>query len=263
MGNVQSMAVKGLTVSPIGFGAFKIGRNHGIKYPQGYELPDQAGVDRLLNGVLDLGVSYIDTAPAYGLSEERIGRSISHRREEYVLSTKVGERFEDGRSTYDFTKAGVRASVERSLKRLRTDVLDLVFIHSNGNDVGILRETDAAPALVAMRDEGKIRSVGLSGYTAAGFGEALRWADAIMVEYHLEERSLEAVIGAAAKRGVAVMVKKGLASGKLDVETGIRFVLANTGVTSLVIGGLNLEHLRQNLEVAQSVRGASAGRDGA
>ncbi len=127
----------GLMTSPLGFGAFKIGRNQKVKYPQGYDLPDESAVARLLNGVLDLGILLIDTAPAYGFSEERIGAAVAHRRREFLLSTKVGETFENGISTYDFSGPAIRASVERSLRRLRTDVLDLVFLHSPGDDLGI------------------------------------------------------------------------------------------------------------------------------
>ena len=122
----------GLPVSRIGFGAFKIGRNQKIKYPNAYDLPTDRDVASLLNGVLDLGINYIDTAPAYGCSEERIGQAIAHRRAEFVLSTKVGELFADGVSSYEYSGAAVRDSIRRSLLRLRTDVLDIVFIHSNG-----------------------------------------------------------------------------------------------------------------------------------
>src|SRR5205814_1026963 len=111
-------------------GSFKIGRNQKIKYAQGYDLPDDAAAGRLLNGVLDLGINLIDTAPAYGIAEERIGRFISHRRREFRLCTKVGETFANGESNYDFSAAAVTASVERSLSLLQTDVLDLVLIHS-------------------------------------------------------------------------------------------------------------------------------------
>src|SRR5690554_164313 len=126
----RPLGTTGMMVSPIGFGAFKIGRNQGIKYAQSYELPDDREVEQLLNGVLDLGINYIDTAPAYGISEQRIGQAIGHRRTEYVLSTKVGETFTNGQSTFDYSSDAVRASIERSCKRLRTDVLDIVFIHS-------------------------------------------------------------------------------------------------------------------------------------
>src|SRR5690606_17319139 len=141
------------------------------------------------NGVLDLGVNLIDTAPAYGLSEERIGRAIGHRRHEFVLSTKVGETFENGNSTYDFSATAVRQSVERSLRRLRTDVLDLVFLHSDGRDLAVLHETDAVPTLLDLRRRGLVKAVGLSGKTVEGARAALAWANLLMVEYHLDDRS--------------------------------------------------------------------------
>ena len=240
-------------VSPVGFGAFKIGRNVGIKYPQAYELPSEQQVERLLSAVLDLGINYIDTAPAYGLSEERIGRAISHRRREYVLSTKVGETFADGRSTHDFSSKAVQESVTRSLKRLRTDVLDLVFIHSGGEDLAILEETDAVPTLTRLRDAGLIRAIGLSGKTIDGARAALGWADVIMVEYHLRDRAHAEIIAEAQRRDVGVVVKKGLASGHLDPAEAIGFVLGTPGVGSLVIGGLNIEHLQENVRLAEEL----------
>ena len=242
-------------LSPIGFGAFKIGRNQGVKYPSVYDLPDMRTVEKLLNGLLDMGINYIDTAPAYGVSEERIGLSIAHRRREYLISTKVGEIFEDGVSTYDFSTAAVRKSVQRSLKRLRTDVLDCVFIHSDGDDVRILEQTDVAPTLLALRDEGCIREIGLSGYTAAGFRAALSFCGAIMVTYHQEDRSLEPLLTEAADRGVAVVVKKGLGSGRLKADEAIPFVFGSPAVTSLLIGTLDLKHMRENWRIAQRMRG--------
>ena len=79
---------------------------------------------------------------------------------------------------------------------------------------------------------------------------ALEWADALMVEYHLNDRTHEAVIAEAAARGIGVVVKKGLASGTLAAEASIAFVLANPGVTSLVVGALSLDHFRANVAVA-------------
>jgi len=84
----------GFAISPIGFGAFKIGRNQKTKYSAAYDLPSDEQVAELLDGLLALGINYIDTAPAYGTSEERIGRAIAGRRAEFVLATKVGETFE-------------------------------------------------------------------------------------------------------------------------------------------------------------------------
>src|SRR5437867_7075023 len=112
---LRALGKTGLDVSPISFGAFKIGRNQKIKYAQSYPLPSEDETAKLLNGVLDLGINLIDTAPAYGISEERIGKHISPRRREFVLSTKVGERFEEGKSTHDFSSKAITRSVERSL----------------------------------------------------------------------------------------------------------------------------------------------------
>lgn len=237
-------------LTPIGFGSFKIGRNEGIKYPAGYELPTDDEVAALLNGVLDLGCNLIDTAPAYGISEERIGRAIAHRRSEFVLSTKVGETFEHGKSTYDYSESAVRASIDRSRQRLKSDFLDLVFIHSNGEDHRILTETAVVPVLQELKSRGVIGSIGLSGKTVAGAQLAMSWADALMVEYNLKDQSHAELITAAAAAKIAVLVKKGLGSGSFPADESIRFVLGHPGVTSLVIGGLSLNHFRNNWHVA-------------
>lgn len=255
---LRPVAQTGLQVPPLGFGAFKIGRNQGIKYPTAFDLPTEAEAARVLNGVLDLGCSLIDTAPAYGLSEERIGRCLSHRRSEFVLSTKVGETFAEGQSTFDFSAAGVRSSLERSRDRLRSSVLDLVFIHSSGDDRSILESTEVVGVLQEYRARGIIRAIGFSGKTVAGAELALAWADALMVEYHPLDISHQAVIAAAAERGIAVFVKKGLGSGHIPPGTAIPFVLTPPGVTSLIVGSLNLEHFRENWELACRCREQTA-----
>lgn len=243
-----------LDVSPIGFGAFKIGRNEKIKYPTAYDLPDDEQVDRLLNAVLDMGINFIDTAPAYGLSEKRIGDCIGQRRHQFVLSTKVGETFEAGQSTYCYEPDHVRMSIERSLRRLDTDVIDIVFIHSRGDDLELQQKTDIVPTLQDMRRRGLVRAIGLSGKTVAGAQAALQWADVLMVEYHINDRSHEDVITAATARGVGVVCKKGLQSGHLAPGPAIEFVLTNPGVASMVIGGLSVDHLRDNIRTAQRVQ---------
>jgi aryl-alcohol dehydrogenase-like predicted oxidoreductase len=237
-------------VSPIGFGAFKIGRNQKVKYSQAYDLPGEDEAARLLGAVVDMGINYIDTAPAYGLSEARVGRFAAQHRAEVFVSTKVGEVFENGESTYDFSEAGVRRSIANSLERLQADALDLVFVHSAGNDVEVLESTAVVPTLCELKDSGAIRAIGFSGKTVAGAQMALSWADALMVEYHLDDRSHESVIAEAASRDIGVVVKKGLASGRLPAEEAIAFVLANPHVTSLIVGGLNADHMRANLGAA-------------
>jgi aryl-alcohol dehydrogenase-like predicted oxidoreductase len=249
----------GLRLSAIGYGGFKIGRNQGIKYPRGYDLPDARTVGILLNSLVDLGVTYIDTAPAYGSSEERIGATLHHRRHELVISTKVGETFARGRSTYDFSPPFIRRSLETSLNRLRTDAVDILFIHSDGRDLAIIRETEAVPTLQRLRRDGLVRAIGFSGKTVAGARAALDWADAIMVTYHAEDRSHEAVIEEAARRGVGVVVKKGLGSGQLPADAALRFLLGTSPVASamasVVVGSLSLEHMARNVSIAQEVDG--------
>ncbi len=249
----NSLGKTGLEVSPIGFGAFKIGRNQKTKYPEQYSLPSESESERLLNSVLDLGINLIDTAPAYGLSEQRIGQAISHRRDEFVLATKTGECFEQGESIYDYSAQATRASIEQSLRRLKTEWLDIVYIHSDGRDEWIQQQTDVVETLQRFKEQGVIRLIGFSGKTAEGAELAMNWADVLMVEYHSENRSCADVMAKANEAGLGVVVKKGLASGHLPAEQAIRFVLSKRHVHCMVIGGLNESHLRLNCEIAGSV----------
>ena len=245
----------GLEVSPIGFGTFKIGRNEGIKYPDAYPLPSEEEATFLLNGVLDLGINLIDTAPAYGVSESRIGRALASRRDEFVLSSKVGERWLDETSIYDFTPDAIRESVEESLRRLRTDHLDLLLLHSDGKDEDH-RSADALPDLFReLRDSGMTRSIGCSGKTPQGLLSALEWADVIMVEYHLTDESMEHVIRTAADRGVGVIIKKALGSGHHDATAALSFLFQESpvadAISSIVIGSRSLDRMQSNMELAQ------------
>jgi len=246
----RNLGRTGLSAGVIAFGAFKIGRNEQIKYPAGYDLPDEDAARRLLNAVLDLGIDLIDTAPAYGISEERIGRHLAHRRSEFVLSTKAGETFENGRSIYDFSRAALSASVRRSLARLRTDAVDFLFIHSDGDDLRILDRTDAVETFLELRRQGLARFIGLSAKTPEGARRSLQWADAVMLEYHPQNTAMEPVIAEAAAAGIAVFVKKPLASGRIAPAAAIPFLLKNPGVSTIVVGGLNIDHLRQNIALA-------------
>ncbi len=121
----------------LGFGTFKIGRNSGHHFPEDYELPSDADAERLLCSLLDEGITYFDTAPSYGLSEERIGRALGHRRDKFVLSTKVGESHAHDVSQFDFRATSIRQSVHASLQKLCCDHMDVLFVHSDGNDLEI------------------------------------------------------------------------------------------------------------------------------
>ena len=249
----RPLGTTGLEVTPIGFGAFKIGRNQGIKYGSDYDLPTESRAGELLDEVLDLGIRYIDTAPAYGTSEARIGQALAGRHEACLVSAKVGETFCEGESRYDFSAEATRQSVDRSRERLGRDVLDLVLVHSDGNDLSIQEQTDVVGTLQQLKAEGTIRAIGFSGKTVEGARRALAWAGVLMVEYHVEDPSHGEVMHEARQRGVGVIVKKGLASGRLDPERAIRFVFDHPGVTSLVVGSLDPQHLAANVNIVGDV----------
>lgn len=250
----RTLGRTGLSVSPIAFGAFKIGRNQKTKYAHGYELPTEKDACSLLNAVLDAGINLLDTAPAYGLSETRIGECLQSRRDEYVLSSKVGETFQDGESNYAFDAEAVNASLNRSLQQLRTTAIDLVLVHSDGRDLNILQESDVLETLELRRSQGDIRFIGFSGKSTEGQCAAIASGavDVVMVEYNPMEDSQRAVLDAAEAAGVGVMVKKGLASGQLPAEEAIPFCLAPPVVASVVVGSLNINHLEANLQIARN-----------
>lgn len=251
----------GLLLSAIGFGAFKIGRNEDIKYAQSYALPTDEQVRALLEGVLALGINYLDTAPAYGTSEQRLGAALGSRINDLIVSTKVGESFEHGQSRFDFSRSGIEASVERSLRRLQREVLDIVFLHAPADDLSVQIQTDAIAVLQQLRQAGKVRAIGLSAKTQSGCTFALDWADALMVEYHAAAPQLAPVMALAQQKNVGVVVKKGLASGKLPPEQAIPFVLRTSGVTSLALGSLSLAHVQGAVRIADlTAKSAAAAR---
>jgi len=239
-------------VSRLGLGTVKLGRNRGVKYPggEGFALPTDREIEALLDLALSCGINLIDTAPAYGAAEERLGRLLGGRRESFFLVTKTGEEFLDGRSTYDFSAAHTRMSVERSLRRLRTAFLDCVLIHSSRNDENVLSHTPALETLFRLKDEGKIGQVGASTHTVEGGRLAADLCDCVMVAYNKNHADRRDVIEHARRAGKAVLIKKGLESGHVaslgDLAGNIRFIVNTPGVTSLVFGSLNPDHVRAN-----------------
>ncbi len=242
----------GRDVAPIAFGSFKIGRNEGIKYAQGYELPTAEESRALLHAVCDMGIDIIDTAPAYGLAESRIGQALLARRDSMVIATKVGERFAQGRSQYDFSRAAVERSLRESMQRLCTDRLDIVHVHSDGSDLAILRDGGAIGALEDARSRGHVGVIGFSPKTADGAMACLGDAriGSLMLEYHPRDTSMSAVMDRCALQDVAVLVKKPLASGAIAPAEAIPFVLAHPAVTAAVVGSLRVGNLREIARIA-------------
>lgn len=247
----------GLHVSVLGLGTVKIGRNQGVKYPTGFELPDDDHVARLLATAAELGVNLIDTAPAYGTSEQRLGKLLTQR-DQWIVCSKTGEEFENGKSWFDFSAQHTRYSVERSLRRLRTDWLDIVLVHSDGDDERIIRQTDCFETLQRMKEEGLIRAFGISGKTVSGGLLALQHADIVMVTHNQVYTDELPVIREAHRRGKGVLIKKALNSGHAvasdnPVRDSLRFCLNEPGVSSIIVGTLNPLHLQANVEALRSL----------
>lgn len=252
----------GLKVSPIGLGTVKIGRNQKVKYPRPFDLPDDAAVARLFDAARRLGVNLVDTAPAYGSAEERVGREIARDRDRWVVMTKVGEEFEGGVSRHDFRPEAVAASVARSLARLGTDRLECVLVHSDGADLEIVERLGTLEALAAEKRAGRILSFGMSTKTLEGARAAMATSDVLMLTYNPLETGDGPAIDEACARGVGVVVKKGLVSGHLDrlpgapadpVEAALAFVFGRGEVASVVVGTLSPEHLEADVRAAARV----------
>jgi len=167
----------------------------------------EADVDRLVGGALDAGVTLIDTARSYGLSEERLGRALAGRRERVVLSTKVGYGVP---GVPDWTGRSVTDGVDAALLRLRTDRLDLVHLHSC--ELAVLERNGVAEALRSAVQAGKVR---VSAYS--GEGAALLWAvrsglfGAVQCSVSVvDQAALDGAIAQAAARGIGVLGKRAL-----------------------------------------------------
>lgn len=259
---LRSLGTTGLRVSPLGLGTVKFGRNQGVKYPQSFALPSDREALALLERAWELGINLLDTAPAYGASEERLGRLLRRCRRDWVVVTKVGEEFHAGESRFDFSAAATRASVERSLRRLGIEALDAVLIHSSGDDLAILEREEVLPTLLDLKRAGRVRAVGMSSKTVAGGLRAVEGCDLVMVTYNLSQRQELPVIRAAHAAGKGVLIKKGLLSGHLDrvsegdpVRVSLQLIFAEPGVSSVVVGTLNPAHLQANVATVEGVLG--------
>ena len=246
----------GLGVSLLGLGLVKIGRNTGVKYPQGFELPSDAEILVLLQTAQELGVTLLDTAPAYGSSEERLGKALKQLpqlRSQCVISSKVGESFDNGRSTFDFTEYAIKSSIERSLARLGVDKLDIALVHSSGDDEQILNQYQPLATLQQLQYEGLIGACGFSGKSLSGSRLALELgAEVLMVTLNESDQVAQPLLRESAERGAGVLIKKPIASGHGDPQQ-IRVTADNHGVSSLVVGTLNPEHLAANAALLQGL----------
>jgi aryl-alcohol dehydrogenase-like predicted oxidoreductase len=262
----------GLKVSRLGAGLAEIGSS-----------ADALAVSRLLNAALDGGINFLDTAACYGDSEEWIGRSISHRRQEYILATKAGH-ITGGYEGEAWTARTILDSLERSLRRMKTDHLDLVQLHSCGVD--ILERGDIIQALLEAKRSGKTRYIGYSGDR-----EAALWAiesgqfDTLQTTFNLVDQvARKGVLPQARAKGMGIIAKRPIANAAWNapassdpVREGYRqraqamldmglllaapqdpillalgFVLAHEEVDTAIVGTRNPDHMRANVEMVES-----------
>jgi aryl-alcohol dehydrogenase-like predicted oxidoreductase len=256
-----------MTVSVIGFGAGEIG----------YEQTAPEVVARLLGSALDRGLNLIDTAECYMASEELIGAAIGHRRDDYYLMSKCGHATDLPFPNWD--PALIPISVESSLKRLRTDHLDVIHLHSCSLEV--LRQGDVIAALQKVRDAGKTRYLGYSGDDdAAIFAIESGAFDTLMISVSIaDQQPIEKVLPLAAKARIGVIAKRSIANAvwhnsarnpywqiyrnrlqELDydflrgaardgVECALRFALT-TGIHTALVGSTTPEHFLEDIEIA-------------
>ena len=261
----RSFGRTGLTVSVVGLGAGQVGEA---------DVTDTEAA-AVLQGALDLGVTLVDTAASYGTSEERIGRHLAHRRSAFVLSSKGGAGMPGHE---DWTVGALRASIEQSLRRTRSERVDVFFLHSCS--VEVLRRGDLQDALDEAVGAGK---VGVAGYS--GDNEALAFAagsgrfGALECSVNVADRwNLHHVLGR--DPGLGVIAKRPIANAPwrfaerpsghyaelywerlrtlaLDpgdlgwAELALRFSAYAPGVHSAIVGTAKLENLRRNVEAAE------------
>lgn len=255
----------GLRVSALCFGAMHIND----------ERTSEAEAGALLNGVLDEGINLIDTARGYGLSEERIGRHLSARRPDFLLSTKVGYGVE---GVPDWTYDCIVQGVERALRLMRTDWLDIVHLHSC--PLPVLQQGDVIRALQDCRAAGKLRVAAYSGDNAeidfalaCGAFDSIQTSVSLCDQAHLQTRAARADhagIGVIAKRPLAGAVWRlaerpgdfaegqywdrfqamGLPPQDDWADVALRFAAFHTGAASAIVGTARPANLRRNLDSA-------------
>lgn len=256
----------GLEVSPLGFGAGQIGDDS----------LSEREAESLLHSLLDLGISFIDTARGYGLSEERIGKYLAHRREEYILSTKVGYGIE---GVQDWTYDCIIKGVDTARKQLRTGVIDVVHLHSCSEY--ILRNNGVMDALLDCRDRGWLKVAAYSGENEdLAFALHSGMMQSLQTSVNLfDQKSLNRYIPEAKELGHGIVGKRSLANvcwqhqsqpyghyceqywlrmKELQYKTelpfhelALRFAVFSGGTDTALVGGKNADNIRRNIAIVE------------
>jgi aryl-alcohol dehydrogenase-like predicted oxidoreductase len=259
-----------MEVSVLGFGGSEIG----------YEAASAATVEQLLNSALDAGLNVIDTAECYESSEELIGQTVSHRRGEFYLFTKCGHP--RGVGSEDWSAGSILESIERSLRRLKTDRVDLVQLHSCSE--AVLRKGEAIGALETARDRGYTRYIGYSGDSiAATYAVESGAFDSFQTSVSIaDQEAIELTLPLARECNIGVIAKRPIANAawisghkpansyahvywerlrKLNypfthsgdreksIAHALRFTLSVPGVHVAIVGTTKPERWQQNAEI--------------
>lgn len=189
-----------MQVSLLGFGGSEIG----------YENASEETVAKLLNSALDAGLNVIDTAECYQSSEELIGQAIGNRRQDFYLFTKCGHP--RGIGSEDWSIPSLLESIERSLRRLKTDCLDLIQLHSCSESV--LRKGDAITAMQSAREKGYTRHIGYSGDSlAAKFAVDCGAFDVLQTSINIaDQEALELTLPLAREKQMGIIAKRPIAN---------------------------------------------------
>jgi aryl-alcohol dehydrogenase-like predicted oxidoreductase len=265
-----------LEVTQLGYGSM------GLRGPRtwGVRVVSEEDAERFLNAVLDAGINFIDTAPDYGISEERIGRHVGSRRSEFYLATKCGCAYtqHDDRIEINhvWEKDVVRRNLEASLRRLRTDYLDVLQFH--GGDAETLKRNGLIELLVEFREQGTIRFLGVSSSLPQLPGMIdLGVFDTFQIPYSCLAPEHHDWITKAAEAGAGIIIRGGIAHGgpdaeiqrpalddvwtwaKLDeflppdmkrAELILRYTLSHPHCHTTIVGTCNSAHLAENLAAA-------------
>ena len=221
----------GLRISRLGFGGIPI------------QKVDAQVTRALMEELVAHGVSYIDTARGYTVSEVYLGEALEGLRDKFVLATKSMAR----------TKEAMARDIETSLANLRTDHIDLYQVHNPS-----MKELDqvvapggALEALLEAKAAGKIRHIGLTAHMAAVFERALTlpWVETVMFPYNIVETQGEALMKRAHEQGVGFICMKPLAGGALeDAALALRFIAQNPDVSVVIPGMCDVREVRQNID---------------
>lgn len=226
----------GIKTAAIGLGTWAIGG--GVWWGDN---DDNVSV-RTIRNALDSGIGWIDTAPAYNLghSEEVVGKALEGCRERAVLSTKCGLQWEskagsfhkqiEGKDIYrDLSPAGIRKGLEESLRRLRTDHVDVLYTHWQSIEPALTPIAETMGELMKLKSEGKIRAIGASNVSVSHLEQYIRYGqlDVIQEKYSMLDRRLEQeLLPFCEAHGISVQayspLEQGLLTGKVTLETALR-----------------------------------------